>query len=215
MLPIAIEMALTIERTVSTNALVRPVREEIASAVIQGGAAMASVVGVAYVLTRTWPQQNALRLSAVLVYGVSMFIAFLASALYHGVQHERTKSVLQKIDHCTIFLFIAGTYTPVALLPLRHHAGIILLALIWAVAIIGTVLRLVKEPLYDRVAVPLYLAMGWLCLGWSIPVYQTIETAPILLIIAGGISYTGGTLVLSLAPTPVQQPHVAPLRGCR
>ena len=128
----------------------------------------------------------------MIVYGASMFTTFLTSALYHGVQHERIKAVLRKIDHCTIFLFIAGTYTPVTLLPLRHHSGVMLLAAIWTLAIVGIVLRLMNEPLYHRVAVPLYLAMGWLCLGWSIPFYQMVGTIPILLMIAGGVSYTGG-----------------------
>src|ERR1019366_6426696 len=121
------------------------------------------------------------------VYGASVFIAFLTSAIYHGVQHQAIKAVFRKMDHCTIFLFVAGTYTPIASLPLQHHAGEMLLALIWTLAIAGIVLRLMNEPLFHRVAVPLYLAMGWLCLGWSMPLYQTVGTEPLLLIIAGGI----------------------------
>ena len=89
----------------------RPLSEEFASAAIQGSAAAASGVGLAYLVTRTAPRHDAATLAAVIVYGASMTIAFLASALYHGVQHPRIKPVLQRIDHCTIFLFIAGTYT--------------------------------------------------------------------------------------------------------
>jgi hemolysin III len=214
-LAIRIEMAQTIERTVSTKAQVRSLTEEIASAVIQGGAAAASAVGLGYLATRAWPQQNAMRLAAIVVYGASMFIAFLASAIYHGVQHERIKAVFRKIDHCTIFLFVAGTYTPIALLPLRHHAGVMLVALIWMLAIAGIVLRLMKEPLFHRVAVPLYLAMGWLCLGWSMPLYQTVGTEPILLMIAGGISYTGGLLFYRWHRLPFSNPiwHLCVVAG--
>ena len=94
----------------------RPLREEIASATIQGTAAAASAVGLIYLVTKALPRQDALELGALTTYGVSMFIAFLASALYHAVQHQRARSVLQRVDHCTIFLLIAGTYTPFVLI---------------------------------------------------------------------------------------------------
>ena len=178
----------------STATQVRPFREEIASALIQGSAAAASVVGLVYLVTQAQQQQSTLALAAIIVYGASMFIAFLTSALYHGVQQERIKPVLRTMDHCTIFLFIAGTYTPVALLPLRHHAGGFLLASIWTLAIAGIILRVMNRPIFRRVAVPLYLAMGWLCLGWSMPLHQMVGTTPLLFMIAGGLSYTGGLL---------------------
>ena len=143
----------------STTTQVRPFIEEIASVVIQGGAAAASAVGLVYLVTRAWPQQNALRLAAIVVYGGSMFIAFVTSAIYHGVQHGRIKAAFQKIDQCTIFLFVAGTYTPITLLPLRHHAGVMLLALIWTVAIAGIVLRLIKEAFL--IALPSHCTSPW------------------------------------------------------
>jgi len=172
----------------------RPLREEITSAAIQGSAAAASAVGLAYLVERPWPLQDAYGIAALAVYGASMFIAFLVSALYHGVQRPRIRSILQRIDHCTIFLLIAGTYTPVALLPLRHHDGVALLAAIWTLAIAGIAMRLTNEPLFQRIAIPLYLAMGWLGLGWSVPLYQKIGATPILLMLAGAVSYSGGLL---------------------
>lgn len=190
----------------STKTRERPLMEEIASAVVQGGAAAASAFGLLYLVIRAWPQQNVLKLATIVVYGGSMFIAFVTSAIYHSVQHRRIKAVFQKIDQCTIFLFVAGTYTPFALLPLRHHAGVTLLALIWTVAIAGIVLRLTKESFFDRVAVPLYLAMGWLCLGWGIPLYQMVGTVTILLIIAGGIIYSGGLLFYGWQRLPFSNP---------
>ena len=144
-----------------------------------------------------------------------MFVAFAASSLYHGVQQARIKPVLRAIDYCTIFLFIAGTYTPVALLPLRHHAGGILLASIWTLAIAGIVLRLTNDPLFQRAAIPLYLAMGWLCLGWSMPLYQMVGAVPILLMLAGGLSYTGGLLFYRWDRLPFSTPmwHLCVVAG--
>jgi hemolysin III len=179
---------------VSTAARIRPLREEIASALIQGCGAAASVVGLVYLVARAWRQQSALGLAAIIVYGVSMFSAFLISALYHGMQHGRIKPVLRAMDHCTIFIFIAGTYTPVALLPLRQYAGGMLLVSIWTLGIAGIALRLTNERFFRRVAILLYLAMGWLCVGWVVPLYRTVGMMPISLMLAGGLSYTGGLL---------------------
>jgi hemolysin III len=208
-------MVQTLGRTVSTAAPIRPFREEIASALIQGSAAVASAVSFVYLVTRAWRQQNALGLAAIVVYGASMFVAFLASSLYHGVQQARIKPVLRAIDQCTIFLFIAGTYTPFALLPLRHHAGGILLASIWTLAIAGIVLRLVNDPLFRRVAIPLYLATGWLCLGWGMPLCQTVGIVPISLVCAGGLCYTGGLLFYRWDRLPFSTPmwHLCVVAG--
>jgi hemolysin III len=173
---------------------VRALKEEIASTAIQGAAAAASAAGLVYLVTRVGPRQDAAGLTALIVYGVSMFIAFLVSALYHGVQNQRIKPILQKIDHCTIFVLIAGTYTPVAMLPLRHDDGVTLLAAIWAMAAAGIVLRLGNAPLFRRIAIPFYLLMGWLGLGWSVPLYRAIGPVPCLLMISGAVSYTGGLL---------------------
>jgi hemolysin III len=193
----------------------RPLREERTSAAIQGSAASASAAGLVYLVMRVWPQHNAPALASVVVYGVAMVGAFLASALYHGVQDERIKPVLQEIDHCTIFLFIAGTYTPVAMLPLRQHDGALLLAAIWALAIAGIVLRLMNRPLYQRIAVPLYLGMGWLCFGWSGPLYHSVGTVPLLLMLAGGLSYTGGLLFYRWHSLPFSNPlwHLCVVAG--
>jgi hemolysin III len=180
--------------TASAWTQVRSLREEIASATIQGSGAVASAVGLFYLVAKALPRQDALELGALTAYGVSMFIAFLVSALYHAVQHQPARSVLQRVDHCTIFLLIAGTYTPVALLPLRHHDGVALLAAIWTLALAGIVLRLCNVPLFQRIAIPLYLFMGWLSLGWGVPLYEKVGALPILLMIAGAISYTCGLL---------------------
>jgi hemolysin III len=173
---------------------VRPLREEISSAVIQGSAAAASAAGLAYLVERYGSRGDAVGLAALVVYGASMFTAFLSSALYHGTRNKRIKSMLQQLDHCTIFLFIAGTYTPIALLPLKHHHGVALFASLWTLAFCGIALRLCNIQFFRAVAIPLYLLMGWLGLGWSVPLYKTIGPLSILLMFAGATTYTVGLL---------------------
>jgi len=191
---------------VSTAARIRPLREEIASALIQGSGAVASVVGLAYLVTRAWGQQHALGLAAIVVYGASMFVAFLTSALYHGMPHGRIKPMLRAMDHCTIFIFIAGTYTPVALLPLRQYAGGMLLVSIWTLGIAGIALRLTNERFFRRIAILLYVAMGWLSVGWVVPLYRTVGIVPIALMFAGGLSYTGGLVFYRSERLPFSTP---------
>ncbi|HYB56301.1 MAG TPA: hemolysin III family protein, partial [Alphaproteobacteria bacterium] len=137
----------------------RSLAEEITSAAIQGSAAVASVAGLAFLVARAWPRPSALPFLGVLVYGISLIMAFLASALYHGIWHQRLKRIFRAIDHCTIFLLIAGTYTPVALMALWRHQGWLLLAAVWILAIGGAVLRLAGGARFHRIAIPLYLVM--------------------------------------------------------
>lgn len=170
----------------------RPWREDIASAAIQGTAAALSIVGLVVLLHRAGPRSGMLAIIGAAVYGASLILTFLASALYHGVLQPRVKQILRTLDHCAIFILIAGTYTPITLLALWHHEGWLLLATIWTLAILGAVLRLVHGPRFHRLAIPLYLAMGWLGMGWSGPLYDAIGLMPILLIVAGGIACTGG-----------------------
>lgn len=189
--------------------------EDIASAAIQGSAALASVAGFAFLVMRAWPHRGALPLLSVVVYGATLITAFAASALYHGIRQERAKRILGAIDHCTIFLLIAGTYTPVALLALWSHEGWLLLATIWVLAIAGAVLRLAHGPLFKRVAIPLYLAMGWLALMWSVPLYRSIGAVPLALCAAGGIAYTAGLLFYRATRLPFSNPlwHLSVVTG--
>ena len=177
-----------------TSVATRPLSEELTSAAIQGTAATASVAGLILLITRALSQEGVLPLIGALVYGASLIVAFAASALYHGVPQPRLKRIFRTVDHCTIFLLIAGTYTPITLVTLRQHSGWLLLISIWALAITGVVLRLVKGPRFHRVAVPLYITMGWLSIAWGKALYDAAGFGTIALVIGGGVAYTGGLL---------------------
>ena len=201
--------------TTSMQARQRPLREEIASAAIQGTAAAASAAGLVHLLARPGAALDAVGTAALIVYGASMAVAFLASALYHGIRHARIKATFRTLDHCTIFVFIAGVYTPVTLLPLRDHGGAFLLVAIWSLALVGIALRLGNGALYRRVAVPLYLAMGWLGFAWGMPLYEEVGSTPILLMFAGGLCYTGGLVFYGWRRLPFSNPawHLCVVAG--
>jgi hemolysin III len=171
---------------------VRPPREELTSAALQGSAALASVGGLVLLLHQAGRGTGPLPVLAATVYGASLIVAYLASALYHGVAEPRLKRLFRTLDHCTIFFLIAGTYTPIALLALWQRQGWMLLALVWLLALLGVVLRLAHGPRFHRIAIALYLAMGWLGVVWAKALYDAAGIAPILLILLGGCAYTGG-----------------------
>jgi hemolysin III len=169
----------------------RPLHEELVSAALQGCAALASIAGLVLLLRQAGPA-GPVPIVGAAIYGASLILAYAASAAYHGIPEPRLKRLFRTLDHCTIFFLIAGTYTPIALVALSREHGWLLLALIWPLAILGVALRLAQGPRFHRVAIALYLAMGWLGIAWGKALYDAAGVVPVLLIVLGGCAYTGG-----------------------
>jgi hemolysin III len=184
----------------------RILRDEIASAAIQGTAAALSIPGLIFLIMRAPPGPDVMALIGVVVYGLSLTLAFLASALYHGISYPRIKSFFRTIDHCTIFLLIAGTYTPITILALWKAEGWLLLGAVWLIAASGVALRLWRGPRFHRIAIRLYLVMGWLALAWGGTLYHALGPRPMLLILAGAVAYTGGLAFYRAERLPFSNP---------
>jgi len=165
--------------------------EDIVSSVIQALAAALAIGGLVALIYLALPY-GALSITGVSVYGGTLIFAFLASALYHGVRHDRIKRVFRTIDHCAILLLIAGTYTPVALIVLEHHGGMVLLSAVWSIALTGVAMRIATPRLFLKLRVAFYLVMGWLVVGWASPVIDGIGAWGAGLFLAGGLTYSAG-----------------------
>jgi hemolysin III len=126
------------------------------------------------------------------VFGGTMVLLYLASTLYHSVSHEAAKKLFRLFDHSAIFLLIAGTYTPFTLGVLRGTWGWTLLAIIWFLAIAGIVVKALPRTRHSWISMLLYLVMGWLAIVAIKPMLQLIPVPGVLLILAGGLAYTGG-----------------------
>jgi hemolysin III len=126
------------------------------------------------------------------VFGGTMVLLYLASTLYHSLTHEAAKQVFRLFDHTAIFLLIAGTYTPFSLGVLRGPWGWSLLAAIWTLAIVGITLKIRKRTRYSPICIVLYVIMGWLAIVAVKPILMLVPVPGILLILAGGLAYTGG-----------------------
>ena len=136
------------------------------------------------------------------IYGVTMILLYTMSSIYHGLKPERkSKKVFQVLDHCSIFLLIAGSYTPFALVSIRENdavAGWAIFGVIWALAIIGIILNSIDLKRYKIFSMICYLAMGWCIIVKANLLPQILGTTGLILLVSGGIVYTIGAIFYGL-----------------
>jgi hemolysin III len=172
--------------------------EELANSVSHGLGLLASLGAAAILLTAAARGGGALSIVGAAVFAVTMVCLYLASTLYHSLSHQRAKGFFRLLDHAAIFLLIAGTYTPFTLGVLRGPWGWTLLGLVWIMATVGLVLMAIPATRHSRATIILYLAMGWLAIIAVRPVLLLVPLPGILLILAGGLAYTGGLVFFGM-----------------
>lgn len=141
---------------------------------------------------------------AVLVFAITAALLFGTSAVYHrGTWSDRTKAALRRADHANIFLIIAGTYTPLAVLLLDKRTATTLLIIVWSGALLGLAARMLWLSAPRWVYTPVYIALGWVAVGFMKQFWDAGGPAVVWLVIAGGLAYTGGAIVYALKrPNP-------------
>lgn len=141
-------------------------------------------------------------LFSVIVYGISIIVLFMASTLYHAVKDEQKKHYFRIVDHISIYLLIAGTYTPVLLISLEQSLGWTLFWVVWGIAAFGVVLKLFFTGKFEIFSTLLYLVMGWLIVFDFSNLSELIRSDGILLLFAGGLSYTVGIIFYAIQKIP-------------
>jgi hemolysin III len=135
-------------------------------------------------------------LTAVAIYGASLVLLYIASTLCHSVHcSEPNAKRLDRFDHAAIFLLIAGTYTPLCLVPLRGPWGWTILAIEWVLAVVGIVLVILGKVRRQWPRVTLYLAMSWVAMVAVVPIVEVLPAAAVAWMVAGGVIYTAGAFV--------------------
>ncbi|MEZ9251874.1 hemolysin III family protein [Vibrio cyclitrophicus] len=191
--------------------------EERANAITHGLGVVLGVVGLALLLIRAFDYQaDMLTVASMAVYGSSIILLFLASTLYHSITTEKTKRLLKTLDHCAIYLLIAGSYTPFLLVSLRTPLAMGLMAVIWGIALVGIIMKIAFVYRFKRLSLVTYLAMGWLSL---IVVYQlamNIEMGGLVLLALGGVIYSLGVIFYVAKRIPYNHAiwHLFVLAGC-
>lgn len=147
-------------------------------------------------------QTNPFGLFSVIVYGLSIILLFLASTCYHAIKDRKRKHYFRVADHISIYLLIAGTYTPVLLIAIPNSLGWTLFWVVWGIAAFGLILKLFFTGRFDNLSTFLYLAMGWLALIPYSELTAALDSAAMVWLIAGGISYTVGVLFYAIERIP-------------
>jgi hemolysin III len=166
--------------------------DELASSVIHGLGIVLSIAGLAVLVAFAALHGNALAVIACAVFGASLVLLYTASTLYHSISAAAAKPALRALDHIAIYVLIAGTYTPFTLIALPGAWGWSLFAAVWALALVGSMLELGVLKRYHKLAVLLYLGMGWIGLVAFGPLSKQLQVGGTALLLAGGLAYTLG-----------------------
>lgn len=193
------------------------VNEEVANTITHALGMVLGVVGLVLLVTKSLEHQaDSLTLASMTIYGSSMILLFLASTLYHAIPYPKAKRALKTFDHCAIYLLIAGSYTPFLLVSLRTPLAIGLMVVIWAIALVGIVMKVAFVYRFKRLSLVTYLLMGWLSL---IVIYQLaahLSPEGLTLLAAGGVIYSLGVIFYVAKRIPYNHAiwHVFVLAGC-
>ena len=170
--------------------------EEIFSSVSHGVSALIAVA--ALVLLLVFCEKSPLKVASVSIYGGSMILLYAISCIYHGLALNRAKIVFRSLDHCTIFLLIAGTYTPITLVCLDGIQGWVMFCAVWAAAIVGVVLNAISVERFKVLSMICYLCMGWVVVFAMKTLRQNVSGLGFWCLLWGGILYTAGAVLYGL-----------------
>ncbi len=176
--------------------------EEIANSVTHGIGAALSVAGLTLLVVLAAIYGDVWRVVSFSIYGSSLVILYLASTLYHSFQNPRVKSVFRVLDHASIYLLIAGSYTPFLLVSMRGVWGWSLFGVVWGLALIGVAFKVFFIGRYEVLATAAYVLMGWLAVIAFKEMLVRVPPGGVALLIAGGVTYTAGVIFYAWEKLP-------------
>lgn len=169
------------------------------SAITHFIACVMAIIAAAPLLLKAAREPDIIHLIAMSIFIMSMILLYAASTIYHTVDStDKVNRRLRKMDHMMIFVLIAGSYTPVCLIVLKGKTGTLLCAAVWAVAVLGIIIKACWITCPKWFSSVLYIAMGWLCVFAFIPIVRSLAPAGFGWLLAGGIIYTIGGIIYAL-----------------
>lgn len=170
------------------------VGEEIFNAVTHGVGAAISIAACVLMIIKAAIGGSPIQIVSVSIFGASMIVLYTISTLYHSLTNKKAKKVFQILDHCSIFILIAGTYTPYTLVAMKGALGWSIFGILWGVTVIGVILNALGMEKFKHLSMVLYIVMGWCVVFVVKPVYEHIGFWGFLLLLGGGIFYTVGII---------------------
>ncbi len=168
--------------------------EEVANSVSHGVGLLAGLVAAPVLMLSAVRHGGAARIAGASVFAVAMLLLYLTSTLYHALPGSRAKQLFRLLDHASIYVMIAGTYTPITLSVLGGTWGWTLFGIVWGLALGGIVLTMAGGVRYPKLRISLYLAMGWLIVVAVKPLWLRMPSEGLLWLSAGGLAYTVGVM---------------------
>lgn len=179
-----------------TNTITRnDILIEVFNAITHGLGTLLSVIGLVLLVNKalTTPESTLSEMISYIIYGSSLVTLFLSSTLYHSFSFTKLKDLFQKIDHASIYLLIAGSYTPYLMVTVGGTIGYIFLSVVWIAALAGIIFEVVWTNKYPKLSTYLYLIMGWMGLLLLYPLYLNFAVSGIVFLFLGGVFYSLGT----------------------
>ena len=176
----------------TTDAARQTTGEEIANSVTHGIGAALAVIGLVVLVASAALRGTPRQIVACAIYGVSLTLLYSSSTLYHAITARRAKGIFRMLDHASIYLLIAGTYTPFTLVTLGGAWGWSLFAAVWILAVLGTIYQSLFLGRNPRVSTFLYVLMGWIIVVAVRPLLQVLPWQGFAWLVAGGLAYTLG-----------------------
>lgn len=178
------------------------IKEEIANSITHGIGLLLSIPALIMLVLNAVETANPWRIVSFSIFGATMIILYLNSTLLHSITHEKVKDFFEILDHSSIYLLIAGTYTPFVLVAIRGGLGWTLFGLVWGLALIGIVFKCYYVKKYIVTSTILYVIMGWLIVMAIVPLYHAIGMTGFMLLVGGGLLYTVGSIFYVMQKIP-------------
>lgn len=172
--------------------------EEIFNSVSHGVGALLAIAGTVVLIVMTALYSDPWGVVSSAVYGGTLIILYTMSTLYHAITNEKAKQVMRVMDHVTIFLLIAGTYTPITLVTLRGTLGWVLFGFIWGAAALGIVLNAIDLERFRKISVVCYIIMGWAIIAAIVPLINSLPTISLVFLLIGGVLYSVGVIFYAI-----------------
>lgn len=168
--------------------------EEIMNAITHGIGALLSIAALVVLIVLASTRGDIWHIVSFSIYGSTLILLYLSSTLYHSFSGQKIKNLFARFDHISIFLLIAGTYTPILLTSMRGLTGWILFGIIWALALTGAVIRSIYLHRFRKLMVAVYLLMGWMFVLSGKQMFASLPSASIWFLVLGGLSYSAGVI---------------------
>ena len=191
----------------STNKFGYSFKEELANTITHTFGFFLSLIGGIILIIDSvnlylYDGKDSIYIVSAIIFSISLLLMYASSSFYHGIKNNQIKSILQKLDHCAIFILIAGSYTPFTLITLANDSGFSLFIFIWILAAIGILLETFPFKNSFAIAMGLYFVMGWCVLAYFQELQSLMPVNALMLLIGGGLAYTFGIIFFAWKKIP-------------